>query len=183
MKILSKNEVSTGMKRTQLLIIAGLVVQAFIGVPVQGKESPKNPPQKFQIEKLGPTRYRIPQTEVYRLLGSMAFLSGQARLRPVIRNKVVAGYQIYKIRSGSVFEQLGLQNKDRLTHLNGIPLDGPRRQKQILAELNKTNLMVVKLRRKGKTLSLSYLLGSPPKPKPPAPAENKALKPAAAQQK
>ena len=120
------------------------------------------------IENLGKGKYRISQTEFYRLLGSMAFLSQQARLRPVIRNKLVAGYQIYKIRKDSIFTKLGLKDRDRLERINGIPLDGPRRKNQLLAQAQKADKIELVLRRKGKRITLVYLLG---------PAQKAAVKP------
>lgn len=152
---------------SSLLLLCGLaspLLAAEEKAP-KSKKASKSSPRTQGIQKLGEGKYRISETEFYRLLGSMAFLSKQARLRPVIRNKVVAGYQIYKIRKKSVFDRLGLKDGDRLERINGIPLDGARRKNQLLAQAQKADRIELVLRRKGKRITLVYLLGPKPPPR------------------
>ena len=161
------------MNKTQSFILA--LILSLCWLPSQSTQAAEKAPKTTNIRQVSPGVYRIPESEVLRLLGSMAFLSKQARLRRVFRNKVVAGYRIYKIKKDSVFTRAGLKNKDLLTHINDIPLNNPKQKTQLLKLLNKTKKFKLRLSRKGKALVLTYLLETP-KPPPTKKAPKKSKK-------
>ena len=150
------------MNKTQSLILA--IILSLCWLPSQSTHATEKAPKANKIRQVSPGVYHIPESEVLRLLGSMAFLSKQARLRRVFRNKVVAGYRIYKIKKDSVFTRAGLKNKDLLTHINDIPLNSPKQKTQLLNLLNKTKKFKLRLSRKGKALVLTYILENPKPP-------------------
>jgi general secretion pathway protein C len=63
---------------------------------------------------------------------SPAAIFSQARILPKYENGAMVGIELSKIQEDSFFQQVGLQEGDIVTSLNGIPIDSPSASAQLL---------------------------------------------------
>lgn len=63
---------------------------------------------------------------------SPAAIFSQARILPKYENGAMVGIELSKIKEDSFFQQVGLQEGDVVTALNGIPIDSPSASAQLL---------------------------------------------------
>jgi general secretion pathway protein C len=80
---------------------------------------------KLELKKLGPGRFEANRTEVANTMQNPAQLFAQMRALPHFVNGKTDGFSISNVAAGSVFEQLGLQNGDLLTEIDGKPVTNP----------------------------------------------------------
>ena len=66
---------------------------------------------------------------------SPAAIFSQARILPKYENGAMVGIELSKIQEGSFYEQVGLQEGDVVTSLNGVPIDNPAASKQLIEAL------------------------------------------------
>ena len=80
---------------------------------------------KLELKKLGPGRFQASRAEVASTMQNPAQLFAQMRALPHFVNGKTDGFSISNVAAGSVFEQLGLQEGDLLTEINGQPVTNP----------------------------------------------------------
>ena len=80
---------------------------------------------KLELKKLGPGRFEANRAEVANTMQNPAQLFAQMRALPHFVNGKTDGFSISNVAAGSVFEQLGLQNGDLLTEIDGKPVTNP----------------------------------------------------------
>lgn len=80
---------------------------------------------KIELKKLGPGKFEASRDEVARTMQNPAQLFQQMRALPHFVNGKTDGFSISNVAPGSVFAQLGLQNGDLLTEINGQPVTNP----------------------------------------------------------
>src|SRR5271163_4899120 len=80
---------------------------------------------KVQLKKLGPGKFEVSRTEVQQTMENPAQFFSQMRALPHFVNGKTDGFSISQVQPGSVFDQLGLQNGDLLTSIDGQPVTNP----------------------------------------------------------
>jgi general secretion pathway protein C len=85
----------------------------------------KDDSSQLELKKLGPGRFEASRTEVANTMQNPAQLFAQMRALPHFVNGKTDGFSISNVAAGSVFEQLGLQNGDLLTEIDGKPVTNP----------------------------------------------------------
>jgi general secretion pathway protein C len=80
---------------------------------------------KLELKKVGPGRFEASRAEVANTMQNPAQLFAQMRALPHFVNGKTDGFSISNVAAGSVFEQLGLQNGDLLTEIDGRPVTNP----------------------------------------------------------
>jgi general secretion pathway protein C len=80
---------------------------------------------KIELKKLGPGKFEASRDEVARTMQNPAQLFQQMRALPHFVNGKTDGFSISNVAPGSVFAQLGLQDGDLLTEINGQPVTNP----------------------------------------------------------
>jgi general secretion pathway protein C len=85
----------------------------------------KDDSSKLELKKLGPGRFEANRAEVANTMQNPAQLFAQMRALPHFVNGKTDGFSISNVAAGSVFEQLGLQNGDLLTEIDGKPVTNP----------------------------------------------------------
>jgi general secretion pathway protein C len=80
---------------------------------------------KIQLKKIGPGKFEASRAEVASTMQNPAQLFSQMRALPHFVNGKTDGFSISNVAPGSVFEQLGLQDGDMLTEINGQPVTNP----------------------------------------------------------
>ena len=80
---------------------------------------------KVQLKKLGPGKFEVSRNEVQQTMENPAQFFSQMRAMPHFVNGKTDGFSISQVEPGSVFDQLGLQNGDLLTSIDGQPVTNP----------------------------------------------------------
>jgi serine/threonine protein kinase len=84
-----------------------------------------------------------------------------ARLVPSIRDGKANGFKLYAIAAASVFDQLGLQNGDTVTHLNDMPLDIERFD-ELIDALGDADKILIRYVRRGEPQTIEVRVKMPP---------------------
>ena len=112
-----------------------------------------------QVGKIGPITPNIapgmPSFESLRAATGIdpAQLAKQVQVFPVFANGRMRGVRLAAGRDSSLLESTGLKPTDLITSVNGIPLDGPARQSQLVSSLG-AGRVEVELERDGKPMKL-----------------------------
>jgi general secretion pathway protein C len=80
---------------------------------------------KLELKKLGPGKFAVSRAEVQQTMENPAQFFSQMRALPHFVNGKTDGFSISQVAPGSVFEQLGLQDGDLLTSIDGQPVTNP----------------------------------------------------------
>jgi general secretion pathway protein C len=88
-------------------------------------DSDDNSSAKLQLKKLGPGKFEVSRAEVQQTMENPMEFFSQMRAMPHIVNGKTDGFSISQVAPGSVFDQLGLQNGDMLTSIDGQPVTNP----------------------------------------------------------
>ena len=84
-----------------------------------------NNSSKLDLKKLGPGKFEVSRAEVQQTMENPAQFFTQMRAMPHVVNGKTDGFSISQVTPGSVFDQLGLQNGDLLTSIDGQPVTNP----------------------------------------------------------
>ncbi len=88
-----------------------------------------------RVRKLAEDRFAVQRRDVEEVARNPAQLFSQARILPKYEAGQMVGVQLNAIKPGSLFEQIGLQNGDTITELNGIEVTSPQESANLLREL------------------------------------------------
>lgn len=80
---------------------------------------------KIQLKKLGPGKFEVSRAEVQQTMENPSQFFSQMRAMPHFVNGKTDGFSISQVQQGSVFAQLGLQDGDLLTSIDGQPVTNP----------------------------------------------------------
>jgi general secretion pathway protein C len=80
---------------------------------------------KIQLKKEGPGKFEVSRAEVQQTMENPMEFFTQMRAMPHIVNGKTDGFSISQVAPGSVFQQLGLQDGDLLTSIDGQPVTNP----------------------------------------------------------
>jgi len=89
------------------------------------KDDSSKDDSKLELKKVGPGRLEANRAEVANTMQNPAQLFAQMRALPHFVNGKTDGFSISNVAAGSVLEQLGLQNGDLLTEIDGKPVTNP----------------------------------------------------------
>ena len=84
-----------------------------------------NSSSKIELKKVGPGKFEVSRAEVQQTMENPAQFFSQMRAMPHFVNGRTDGFSISQVAPGSVFDQLGLQNGDLLTSIDGQPVTNP----------------------------------------------------------
>lgn len=114
------------------------------------------PDADAQIKKLGDDRFLVAQAEVEHSMANLSELFTQMRAVPNMQDGKTNGFRLFAIRSGSLFQKIGLQNNDVVQRINGIELTDPGRAMSLLQDLQGESRLNVDVIRGGETRTLTY---------------------------
>ncbi len=86
------------------------------------------------IEKQG-NNYTVAKIEVDKALTDFNQVLTQARAVPNFENGLPAGYKLFQIVPGSIYDKLGLKNGDVISSLNGESINDPAKAFEMLGQL------------------------------------------------
>ncbi len=108
------------------------------------------------VEQLGSNQFHISRAEVDRTLSDFNNILTQARAVPNFENGVSAGYRLFQIVPGSIYDKLGLQNGDVISGINGQPISDPRQAFEMLSDLKTTSHLELQIKKDGKASPTTY---------------------------
>ncbi len=79
----------------------------------------------LKLKKLGPGKFEASRAEVQQTMENPLQFFSQMRAMPHFVNGKTDGFSISQVAPGSVFDQLGLQNGDLVTSIDGKPVTNP----------------------------------------------------------
>lgn len=94
--------------------------------------------------------------ETYRAanLPDVQELAKQVQVFPVFANGRMQGVRLGAGRDSDLLSRAGLRPTDIVTSVNGIPLDGPARQMELLSALRDARSLQVEVQRDGKPVKI-----------------------------
>lgn len=115
-----------------------------------GSDTPGGVPSSDQ------TDFTVPEEELSSALANLPQLLSQARAVPYFRNGQSIGMRLFAIRSGSLYEKLGLKNGDILLSVNDNSLSDPAQALKIFEQLKSERTIGVKVERNSQLTDLHY---------------------------
>lgn len=113
-----------------------------------------------RIQRLSETSFQLDRSQVEETMRNPAELFSEARILPKYENGQMMGVQLSSIKPGSLFEEIGIQNGDTVTQVNGITVTSPQDSAALLKELTEsTDFQVNVVGADGQTRTLSYTIG------------------------
>ncbi len=85
----------------------------------------------------------------------VAELARQVNVQPVMENGRFAGVRLTVGRDSDILSRTGLRSTDVITAVNGIPLDGPQRQPELMRMLQDARQLNLTIRRDGQVQTLT----------------------------
>ena len=77
---------------------------------------------------------------------SPAEIFSSARNQPKYEQGQMVGIQLNNVKAGSLFEEMGIQNGDVITQVNGIQIDSPQGSAEVLRELTEAETIQVEVK-------------------------------------
>lgn len=108
-------------------------------------------PESSSVEKLAVTR-----SDIEEMLANLPATLSQARAVPYFRGGQSVGLRLFAIKSGSLYEKLGLKNGDVLIAANGVQLVDLGNALKIIEQLKESSSLVIILERSAREVTLKY---------------------------
>lgn len=102
------------------------------------------------------TDFAVPEDELSAALANLPQLLSQARAVPYFRNGQSIGMRLFAIRSGSMYEKLGLKNGDIILSVNENSLSDPAQALKLFEQLKSERSIGVRLERNGQNMDMKY---------------------------
>lgn len=122
----------------------------------RGRRSQQRQIPDEHIQVTGENEYLIDRSEVDNALENMSQLFTQIRAVPHFEGGQSTGFRLFAIRSGSLFDKIGLRNGDIIQKINGNPMNDPSKAMQLLEELRNEDSLSVEVIRNRQPQTLSY---------------------------
>lgn len=108
------------------------------------------------VEQVSPTAFSVSRSEVDRALSDLNNILTQARAVPNFENGLPAGYKLFQIVPGSIYDKLGLKNGDVIAGIDGQTINDPGKAFEALSRLKETNHLDLMIKRDGRQQTYSY---------------------------
>jgi len=100
--------------------------------------------------------FTVAEAELSEALANLPLLLSQARAVPYFRNGQSIGMRLFAIRSGSLYEKLGLKNGDIITAVNENSLSDPTQALRLFEQLKSERSIKVKMERNNAAREANY---------------------------
>jgi len=138
----------------------GALASASPGLPVTGAQQATARARGVQapVQRLAENRFAVPRGEVESAAQNPAALYSQARILPRYEQGKMVGVQLNAIRPGSLFAQVGIQDGDTVTQVNGVTVSAPEDGQRLLQEFSAGGELRVTVKgRDGQIRELEYV--------------------------
>jgi general secretion pathway protein C len=149
-----------GDKREELALDEDEPAGPKVARPVAAARPPAPDDLRDRIRRLSDTSFQVNREQVEETMRNPAELFSEARILPKYDNGQMVGVQLSSIKPGSLFEDIGIQNGDTVTQVNGITVTSPQDSAALLKELTESSdFQVNVLGADGQTRTLHYSIG------------------------
>ncbi len=111
-------------------------------------------PESLNLQRTGPESFSVNRSDLMSTVANPAELMTEIRAVPNIQDGTTTGFTLSEIVPGSVFAQLGLQDGDVLTGINGQPVNNPLQAVGMLTTIGQQPSLNVTVTRDGQPISL-----------------------------
>lgn len=108
------------------------------------------------IQMTGENEFLIDRSEVDNALENMSQLFTQIRAVPHFEGGRSTGFRLFAIRTGSLFDKIGLKNGDIIQRVNGSDMNDPSKALELLQALRNEQHLTVDVIRNRQPQTLSY---------------------------
>jgi general secretion pathway protein C len=108
------------------------------------------------IRRVDDGRYLVDRREVEHSIENLSTVMTQMRAVPYLRDGKNMGFRVFNIRSGSIFERMGLQNGDVISRVNGTELTDPSKALGLLEDMQTADEIRIDLLRKNSPTTFTY---------------------------
>jgi general secretion pathway protein C len=109
---------------------------------------------KLELKKLGPGKFVANRAEVAQTMQNPAAFFTQMRALPHFVDGKTDGFSISQVAPGSVFDQLGLQDGDLLTKIDGQPVTNPMQALGLMQSIRTASAIDLTINRGGTPTSV-----------------------------
>ncbi len=154
-----------GTKREELALdddeaVPGGGIRQASARPAAAPAPPGADDLRDRIKRLAEGSFQVQRQDIEEAVRNPAELFSEARILPKYDNGAMVGVQLSSIKPGSLFEEIGIQNGDTVTQVNGITVTSPQDSAALLKELTSASEFQVNvLGVDGQTRSLTYSIG------------------------
>jgi len=110
------------------------------------------------VKKTGANAYLVDRREVEQAVANLNEVITQARAVPVLSEGKSAGFKLFSIRQGSIFEKIGLVDGDIVQRVNDTELTDPSKAVGLLEEIQSMGQIRVNFVRSGKLQTNTYTI-------------------------
>ena len=108
------------------------------------------------VTKISDTQYQIERSSLDNALANLDRLSRDARVVPNFVDGKSNGFKIFGIKRNSAYKNLGLQNNDVITGVNGMELTSPDKALDVYSKLQNESSFSLEIVRKGSPVTMEY---------------------------
>ena len=153
--------------RLEELLLEGLAACGSSGAPATASARPplgsatamaRGRTGQVPVQRLAENRFAVPRADVETAAQNPAALYSQARILPRYDQGKMVGVQLNAIRPGSLFAQVGIQDGDTVTQVNGVTVSTPEDGQRLLQEFSAGGELRVTVKsRDGQVRELEYV--------------------------
>ena len=121
------------------------------------KDEPKGD-DELDIREVDENTFEIDREGFEETISDLTPLLTQARVVPHFDDGKLSGYKIFSIKSGSLYEEIGLRNGDVIKTVNGNMIDDPTKAMQLFTQLRSEEEFNIEIVRGGSPLTFNYTL-------------------------
>jgi len=110
------------------------------------------------VRRLSANRFLLDRSTVNSNLQNVAPLFSQIRAIPNVQNGAANGFQLSEIQPNSIFQQIGLQDGDLLSAINGQPVGDPTKAMSMMQSLQNQSSITLNVVRNGTPMQLQYII-------------------------
>lgn len=108
------------------------------------------------VEQTSPTTFSVSRSEVDKALADINNILTQARAVPNFENGMPAGYKLFQIVPGSIYDKLGLRNGDVIVGFDGQAVNDPGKAFEAMSSLRERPRLELQVKRDGKLQTNTY---------------------------
>lgn len=115
--------------------------------PTAGSAGARQPSESIQVSK----------ADIDNAFQNMNDMLTQVRVRPYFSGGKPDGFMVSRIKSGSIFEKMGLNNGDVIRGVNGEPLQSAEKMLDLYSTMKSGSEVILNIKRRGKEEDLRYV--------------------------
>ena len=110
------------------------------------------------MRKIDDTHYALDRALVDEILADPSVIQGAARFVPSIQDGKANGFRVYTIGADSLLAELGIQNGDTISSINGYQVASADQQLATYDKVKSASRLSVQTSRRGVSVTLEYTI-------------------------